>query len=342
MKHPTAITSTFTRLLLAPACILVLAPRLLAEPQIQSPESATELTTNGKAAPPQSGNRKSTSRRYLDTPPCLTWLDPNIETKAAILCVHGLGLHNGTYKAFAERMSKLGYAVYAVDVRGFGSWQEAMGRKKIDFDGCLEDVHKTLKVIHRVHPQLPVFILGESMGGAIALRETSMYPDLVDGLISSVPAGDRFKQHKTAFKVGFKLLTSPDKEFDIGTSVIDQATKKPGLRETWSKDPLGRLQLSPRELVQFQSFMNENRESAKRIESTPVLMVQGCEDKLVKPQGTVAIFNNVSSKDKEMVLVHNAEHLIFEEGQFDDYVIDTVNNWLNAHLNKKVPRLQLN
>ncbi|MBY0356403.1 MAG: lysophospholipase [Candidatus Obscuribacterales bacterium] len=278
--------------------------------------------------------KESRSHKHPDTPPCLSWVDLNNEAKAAILCVHGLGLHNGTYKEFGERMSKLGYAVYAVDVRGFGSFKGASDRRKVDFDGCLEDVHKTLKVIHKVHPKLPVFILGESMGGAIALRETAMYPELVDGLVSSVPAGSRFKQNQTALKVGLKLLTNPDKEFDIGSSVVAQATDKPELKEAWSKDPLARMQLSPKELVQFQSFMNENQQSAKNIKNTPVLMVQGCKDKLVKRKGTLAIFNALACQDKEMILIQNAEHLIFEEGQFDDHVINTLNDWLIAHLPK--------
>lgn len=275
--------------------------------------------------------------KALDTPPCLTWLDPDGEPKAAILCVHGLGLHNGTYKDFGERMAKIGYAVYAVDVRGFGSYMAAQdrGRQKVNFDDCLEDVHKTLKFIHKVHPNLPVFLLGESMGGGIALRVTSMYPELLDGLISSVPAGDRFHQGRTTLKVAFRLLTSPNKEFDVGTGVINQATEKSGLKEMWSQDKFARLNLSAKELVQFQSFMNENHHSVTQIKKTPVLMVQGCKDKLVKPKGTMQLFNNIVCDDKELLMVDNAEHLIFEEGQFDDQVIQKVDKWVSAHLTKQ-------
>ncbi|MEZ4544250.1 MAG: hypothetical protein R3C24_10150 [Cyanobacteriota/Melainabacteria group bacterium] len=54
-------------------------------------------------------------------------------------------------------------------------WKPGAGSGRIDFASCLEDVRRTLKVIKRAHRALPVFILGESMGGiAIALR-TAMY-----------------------------------------------------------------------------------------------------------------------------------------------------------------------
>ncbi|MBY0546499.1 MAG: lysophospholipase [Candidatus Obscuribacterales bacterium] len=299
----------------------------------------TARTSNPKSCSPlesKSTSKKSKSK-FLDTPPCLTWLDASAEgdPKAVILAVHGLGLHNGTYKDFGERMAKLEYVVYAVDVRGFGSWKAAQGRQKVNFEDCLEDVHKTLKFIHKVHPGLPVFLLGESMGGAIALRVTALYPNLVDGLVSSVPSGDRFKQGETRLKVALKLLTSPNKQFDVGTGVINQATKKAELKELWGQDPLARMNLSANELVQFQSFMNENFHTVKRICNTPVLMVQGKEDKLVKPAGTMALFNNIACKDKQMLLIEHGEHLIFEEGQFDDQVIQDVDKWLKAHLEKK-------
>ena len=176
--------------------------------------------------------------------PCLTWLPIDGKCKAVILCVHGLGLHNGTYADFGKRMASLGYAVYAIDVRGFGSFMEAKGRETVDFDGCLNDIQSTLKVLHRAHKGLPLYLLGESMGGAIALRATAIFPDLVDGLISSVPANDRFKQSHTRLNVAVHLLENPDKPFDVGKDIISQATEKQELRDQWSKDPLNKLNLS--------------------------------------------------------------------------------------------------
>ncbi len=72
----------------------------------------------------------STSKKLVrpGNAPCLSWLPTNGNPRAAILCVHGLGLHDGTYADFGQRMAELGYATYAIDVRGFGSFMEAKGR----------------------------------------------------------------------------------------------------------------------------------------------------------------------------------------------------------------------
>ncbi len=299
----------------------------------KAPVAKSKNSTESSSPDNQESKSKSKGKAVRrGNAPCLSWVDTEQPVQAVIVCVHGLGLHNGTYDAFGKRMSKLGYAVYAIDVRGFGSWMAAQGREKVDFDGCMDDVKGTLKVVHRAHPGLPVFILGESMGGAIALRACALFPELVDGLISSVPAGDRFKQGQAKLSVAFHLLAAPNQPFDIGTSVIKQATAKPELRDSWGNNPLSRLKVSANELIQFQNFMNQNHKWAVLIKDRPVLFVQGCDDKLVRPEGTVELFNRLATRDRQMELIPKAEHLIFEEAQFTDREVEIVNKWLLSHL----------
>ncbi|MBP7864172.1 alpha/beta fold hydrolase [bacterium] len=264
--------------------------------------------------------------------PCLSWQDESAPPKAVVLCVHGLGLHNGTYESFGQALSKHGFAVYAIDVRGFGSWMEAKGRGRVDFDACMEDIKKTLKVVRRANKGLPVFILGESMGGAIALRATALYPELIDGLISSVPAADRFKQTKATLLVAMHLLKDPDKPFNMGEDVVNQATENKELRKSWINDPLSKMNLTAKELYQFDSFMKGNKKIAPSIKDKPVLIVQGSNDKLVRPTGTIDLYNRLATKDKKIVLIPDAEHLIFEEAQFKQRDIDTVVSWIQSHM----------
>ncbi len=264
--------------------------------------------------------------------PCISWIDPAVKPQIALLCIHGLGLYSGAYQAFGTRIAKLGIATYAIDVRGFGSWMKAKGHTEVDFKACLYDVKRALTAIRRTHPGAPVFIMGESMGGAIALRAAAMYPELVEGVISSVPASERFQQKKTDLKVALEYLKGRNKPFDIGTSIVQQATQNEQLRQDWSSDPLDRMNLSANELIQFQSFMNENHEAAKEITDDPVLFVQGTKDKLVKPDGTWELFNKLGTPDKYFYAVPS-EHLIFEEGQSKAADLDRLtvlaSNWMH-------------
>ncbi|HEY9680444.1 MAG TPA: alpha/beta fold hydrolase [Oculatellaceae cyanobacterium] len=268
--------------------------------------------------------------------PCVSWVDPLVKPKACLLCIHGLGLYSGSYEDFGKWMARRGVGTYAIDVRGFGSWMQVKGDDDIDFAACLKDIQKTLKSIRTANPGLPVYILGESMGGAISLKAAALYPDLIDGLISSVPAGSRFKQKKTDIKVALEFLTGPNKQHNMGKSVVSQATENDKLRKDWEGDPMDRMQFSAKQLMQFQKFMNENHDAAKLISKSPVLVLQGSEDKLVKPEGTWELFSEIESADKTFLAVPS-EHLIFEEQQdhaqkFDERVSRLVMTWLQTHL----------
>ncbi len=292
---------------------------------IQQVNQKMQAQPAGTAAPggqpvpqgaPAGGTATAPSSALRQAAPCRSWVDPYEKPIACLLCIHGLGLQSNSYEFFGTEASRRGLAVYAIDVRGFGSWMKAGGKTTVNFNECLADIKQALESIRAAHPGMPVYVLGESMGGAIALRAASMYPDLVDGLISSVPAGERFNQGKTSMKVFLNLLAGFDVS-NVGGDVVNQATKNARLKAQWQGDPLARLNLTPQELIQFQNFMNNNHEAAKKVADMPVLFVQGNGDQLVKPEGTWELFNSVAAKDKSFFSVPG-EHLIFEEAQTQD------------------------
>src|SRR5262249_53342109 len=150
------------------------------------------------------------------------------------------------------------------------------------------------------------------------------------------PSGNRFKQTRTSLKVAFHFLTGGNKKFDVGSQVIQQASESnsknaqptenattcdsnsdpskvaavtEGLKAKWSTDEYARTNFSTKTLLQFQHFMNENHEAAKAIKDKPVLMIQGWEDNLVKWQGTLELWNELSTEDKQIELIPKAKHL---------------------------------
>ncbi len=44
------------------------------------------------------------------------------------------------------------------------------------------------------------------------------------------------------------------------------------------------------------------------------------------------LFNELGTKDRQLDLIANGEHLIFEENQFTDEGINKVSTWIDAHL----------
>src|SRR5262249_8876748 len=150
---------------------------------------------------------------------------------------HGLSLQHSSYDAFARQLADVGLCTVAFDMRGFGAYRQSFGADKIDFDGCMSDLKMLVRSIRADNPGVPLFILGESMVGAIALQFAAQNPQLVDGLVASVPAGKRFKAKTQAVKVAFHYLENKNRPLDIGTDVINQATHDPRVKQEWASDP---------------------------------------------------------------------------------------------------------
>ncbi len=260
------------------------------------------------------------------------WLpEPSQKLLGVILCVHGFGLNASSYEEFAERVTGRGFAVFALDARGFGHWRTKNKHPKLDLEQTVVDTEGLLSRLKHEFPGLPVFLLGESMGGAIALTTAARCPDQLDGVIASVPAADRFGQKASILPIATRLLFAPDKEFDVSRKVVEKAVSSEQLRHRWKSEPQNRLHLSAKELLQFQSFMNNATKLAPKIAHTPVLIVQGCRDDLVKPKATVRLYNSIPCKDKKLLLVGEAEHLIFQKGRLSQMSFDMILAWLRNH-----------
>jgi alpha-beta hydrolase superfamily lysophospholipase len=282
--------------------------------------------------------------------PCACWRAALVKPRFALLCLHGLGLYSRSYARFGQLMSREGAVVYAIDVRGFGSWMNSDEHAQLDFDGCLHDIGVTLNSIKQADPGLPIILLGESMGGAIALRAATMYPDLICGVVSSVPSGHRFRQKRTDMKVAAEMLAGASRPRagiaeqvveqaateEVFEPVSDKAKKKVNekLAELWRSDRLDRLDLSARDLIKFQHFMDENREAIKKLH-LPTLFVEGLNDELVQPKGTFELAKDMQGPRTLVALT--APHLIFEEMQACDPQTNRENisqllGWINVHL----------
>lgn len=262
--------------------------------------------------------------------PHRSWLPEN-KPRRIILCVHGLGFSSESFQDFGRRMAARGFAVYAVDVRGFGAWMKNRGNKaQCDFEACLVDIENALKNIRKAYPGSQVYLAGESMGGAIALRATSRYPALVDGLISSVPSNERYANLTETMKIGTRYLIDKDEKVNIAPIVVKHATQDPKLQKSWAAEPTNRMEMTPKELKQFNDFMKGNYDAAALIEKTPVLMLAGFKDKLVKPEGTIELFNDVTCPNKILLVVGDSEHLLLEENQFTEQMATFITTWINT------------
>lgn len=268
--------------------------------------------------------------------PYRSWIPKREKPRVVLLCIHALGFSSKSYDNFGRRMAAAGIPTFAMDVRGFGDWMKKKEEGQMDFEACLTDVEQALKTLHRAYPKLPIFLVGESMGGAIAIQAASRYPDLVNGLVSAVPSATSRSGGimKGGMVVAFRSAESPFGKVDMSAVVVDGSTSNEALRQKIEDDPANRMELSRKELLQFEKFMKQTHDAAPLVERTPVLVLVAYKDKLVTPGGSVDLFSEMTTAQKLMIGDGNSGHLMLEEGQMTAEIERILKNWLHEKSGK--------
>ena len=106
--------------------------------------------------------------------------------RAVVLALHGFNDYSGSFQSPAAYLKRRGIAVYAYDQRGYGGaphrgvWP--------DTDALRQDAQSALRLLRARHPEMPLLLMGHSMGGAVAMMVLAEGPEgLVDGAILVSP-----------------------------------------------------------------------------------------------------------------------------------------------------------
>ena len=158
-------------------------------------------------------------------------IDAPERPKAAIVIVHGLCEHFGRYDYVTQRLLEAGYAVVRFDHRGHG---RSMG-KKVWYDDRTQIVSDTDLFVEEARaqfPDLPVFMIGHSMGGFGAASYGTAHPGKLDGYVLS---GAWTRDH-TGLASG-AVEQGLDPEMYIPNELGDGVCSDPAVGEAYLADP---------------------------------------------------------------------------------------------------------
>jgi alpha-beta hydrolase superfamily lysophospholipase len=215
-----------------------------------------------------------------------SWL-PGSFPRAALLFVHGLAEHSSRYRLPIEFLTPLGYACYALDLRGHGQ-SEGLRVHVQSFNDYLDDVAAVLREIRERHPGLPIALLGHSMGGLVAIRFVLEQPTQVSAVVVSSPslaahASSQPPQHLVRIAKILSLLWPTC----LFPSRLDTAaiSKDEEVVKAYTEDPQVSRKVSAR---WFTSWLVAQREAFARagLLRVPMLLMQSGADRLVDPQAT--------------------------------------------------------
>jgi alpha-beta hydrolase superfamily lysophospholipase len=165
-----------------------------------------------------------------------TWLPEN--PKAVIQIVHGFAEHSGRYMNVVNELLPLNYAIYADDHRGHGRSEGKTNYVKA-FDDYIEDEKVLHGIIRDNHPNLPIFMIGHSMGSLIAVCFTEKYENLLKGLILSGTGTSPKRNVGKFLKFGAKIASKIVPKLSINPKLEGaMLSHDPEFITAYQEDPL--------------------------------------------------------------------------------------------------------
>ena len=241
------------------------------------------------------------------------WL-PEGPPQAVILTVHGFNDYSNAFTEFGEFMAEHGIAVHAYDQRGFGA-NPAAGLWP-GMPALIEDLELERARIAELHPDVPVYILGESMGAAVVMAAVTSGATLdADGFILTAPAvwgGDQLNPFYRAtlwvmsrLAPGLKLT---------GRSLGVMASDNIDALRALSADPLFIKETRVDAIAGLVQLMDTAYAGADAFPG-PVLVMVGEHDEIVPPGAQAAMIERLTATPCIQVVYPDGWHLLLRDLQ---------------------------
>ncbi|MBV9827661.1 MAG: lysophospholipase [Alphaproteobacteria bacterium] len=270
--------------------------------------------------------------------PLRRWL-PRGSVKAVILALHGFNDYGNAFDTPAQEWARLGIATYAYDQRGFGAapgrglWP---GSTRLAFDAVT-----AARVLRLMYPGRPLYLLGESMGGAIAtLAASGAIPDVapkpgpppvapVDGVILSAPAvwgrDTMAFLPKAALFIGVRIF--PEKVMTGSGLHILASDNLPMLRAL-SRDPMMLKGARVDAIYGMVDLMDAALAAAPHL-TAPTLVLYGAHDEVIPPRPMRVFVGDLpaAAPTRRLAYYRHGYHLLLRDLEGPEVVGD-VARWL--------------
>jgi acylglycerol lipase len=257
------------------------------------------------------------------------WL-PDGPAKAVFIVVHGLAEHSGRYLNPVNYFVPKGYAIYTFDLRGHGKSAGIPGY--VDhFSDYLDDLKIFSDKVRTENKNAKIFLIGHSMGGAIAVAYAVEYQDEFTGLITSGAVLKAGSSVNAVSKILAKVLSVL--ALKMGVSKLDASTvsRDKAVVDAYVKDPLDYTgKISARLGAELLKEIDLLPSKIPQI-TLPILIMHGAADRLSDPASSKMLFEGVSSKDKTLKLYEGFYHEIFNDPEREK-VFKDMEAWLNLHI----------
>jgi len=244
--------------------------------------------------------------------------------RAVIVALHGMSDYSNAFDMPGKVWAKLGITTLAYDQRGFGLsdrpgvWAGA--------DAMRADLNDAIAAARARYPGVPVFALGESMGGAVVLTGlASDTPPAADGIILVAPAvwsrGDMPLTYRAALFLAAHLVPGMILSNNAASRVVTIVpSDNVAMLRALGRDPLFQKKTRTDTLFGLVNLMDEARTAPQRITAAPpILFLHGANDQIIPPKPTEAVIAALGGKAAVKRYEHGYHMLLRDlEGELVD------------------------
>ncbi|MBQ6602935.1 MAG: lysophospholipase [Eubacterium sp.] len=251
--------------------------------------------------------------------------ETDAQNRAVAVIVHGLAEHQGRYDYVAERLHEAGIGTYRFDHRGHG---RSEGERTFlnDYNELLDDTNVIVDMAIAENPDLPIFVIGHSMGGFTVAGYGVKYPDkrLAGFITSGAAVAPGSTDAGNAFPEDADVHARIENSLGSGVCSVQEVV------DWYGKDPYNEMSIALGLFIQMGKGMEWLSENIHKF-AYPVLMLHGEKDALVNVSATFRFFEKAASEDRQMKIYGGLFHEIFNEYCKEEVVGDVI-SWINARI----------
>ncbi len=244
--------------------------------------------------------------------------EPDGNPLRIVQIVHGYAEHSGRYAHVAEALGVRGAVVYADDHIGHGRSAGTPGLIT-DFGHVVDDLHTLGEVARTEHPDLPLVLVGHSMGGLLSALVAETWPQEIAGIaFCGSVIGD--------WAWARRVITLPE----LPETVFDPLaiSRDPAVGAAYAGDPLVYHGQYQRELLEAEVDALDRYSEGNSQLTMPVAVFHGTEDPFVPYQRSVQAVRDMPTEDVTIHLYKGARHEVLNERNKDEIIGDLV-EWID-------------
>lgn len=256
--------------------------------------------------------------------------EANGTAKAVVVIVHGAMEHQGRYGWLIEMWRSNGFHVIVGDLPGQGLTTRSNRGHIESFDEYIEETKAWVDEANTY--DLPVFLLGHSMGGLTVIRLLQSEKLNVDGVILSSPCLG-LKEYPpaplNALTVGLNWIM-PELKVSSNLSV-DLVTRNEDVKERAHNDSLYVTKVSVRWYRELLKAMKAAFTNKSQFPDVPLLVMQGGDDKIVNKTDVSNWFNELEISERLYKEWTNCYHELFNEPE-REIIFDYAKNFAEMRI----------